>query len=134
MEENEFKFTYKAPTEDERREIADIRKQYLVGEKKKETKLERLRKLDNYVKNFSVIISLVIGVVGILIFGTGLTMILLNWSIPFGAIVCALGLIVAIFAYPVYIKTLNHNKKKYGEEIIRLSEELLNENDKNTAE
>ena len=132
MEENEFRFNYKAPTEEERREIEDIRRQYLENEKKEETKIERLKRLNNYVNNFSTIISLIIGIVSVLIFGTGLSMILLNWTIPFGAIVCAIGLIVGIFAYPVYVKTLNYNKKKYREEIIRLSEELLNE--QNTAE
>lgn len=134
MEENEFKFTYKAPTEDERREIADIRRQYTVGKNKEETKLDRLRKLDNYVNSFSVIVGLVIGVFGTLIFGTGLSAILLNWSFALGIVLCILGFAVAICAYPAYAKTLNYNKKKYGEEILRLSEELLNENNEDTVE
>ncbi|MBQ7352714.1 MAG: hypothetical protein IJW54_01795 [Clostridia bacterium] len=133
MEKNEFRFTYKAPTEDERREIADIRRQY-TAKGTEETKLDRLRKLDNYVNNFSVIVSLVIGVVGTLIFGTGLSAILLNWSIALGIILCILGFVVAICAYPVYIKTLNYNKNKYGDEILKLSEELLNEKNEDTVE
>ena len=44
MSENKFVYNYSAPTEDERREIEGIRKQY-SGEQVKKDSLSRLREL-----------------------------------------------------------------------------------------
>ena len=46
---NQFNFKYTAPTEEERKEIDSIRRQYAPQEKT-ETKLEKLRRLDGLVK------------------------------------------------------------------------------------
>ena len=124
-----FNFKYTAPTEEERKEIDSIRRQYSPQEQT-ESKMERLRRLDSLVKNTAIIWSLVFGVLGALIFGLGLTMIL-EWSIwLWGIVLMVIGSIPISIAYPVYKFTLNKGKAKYGEEILRLSEELLNENDK----
>lgn len=126
---NQFNFKYTAPTEAERKEIDSIRRQYAPQEKT-ETKLERLRRLDALVKNTAIIWSLCLGVVGCLIFGLGLTMIL-EWDILFwGILLMAVGGVPMAIAYPVYKAVLNQYKKRYGEEILRLSEELLNEYEK----
>ncbi|MBQ3493544.1 MAG: hypothetical protein IJA88_05490 [Clostridia bacterium] len=123
---NQFNFKYTAPTEEERKEIDSIRRQYAPVEKT-ETKIERLRRLDSIVKNTSTIWSLVLGVVGCLIFGLGFTMIL-EWNIwLWGIILCVLGSVPMIIAYPVYNYVLKKYKKEYGDEILKLSEELLNE-------
>ena len=123
---NQFNFTYTAPTEEERKEIALIRKQYQPVEQT-ESKLERLRRLDRAVKNTPVIVSLILGIVGCLIFGTGLTLIL-EWQIWLWSVICmCVGAIPMAIAYPVYLGVLNANKRKYGAEILQLSEELLNE-------
>ena len=121
-----FNYTYTAPTEEERKEIALIRKQYQPVEQT-ESKLERLRRLDRAVKNTPVIVSLILGIVGCLIFGTGLTLIL-EWQIWLWSVICmCVGAIPMAIAYPVYLGVLNANKRKYGAEILQLSEELLNE-------
>ena len=125
MDNKGFEYTYSAPTEAERREIARIRKQYEVKDEK-QIKLERIRKLDSFVQNFSTILALVLGIMGTLIFGLGLSMVLV-WDIfVFGIVVCVIGVCPMIAAYPLYVITLKKNKEKYGEEILRLSEELLN--------
>ena len=124
---NQFNFRYTAPTEEERKEIDSIRRQYAPQEKT-ETKLERLRRLDSLVKNTAVIWSLVFGVIGCLIFGLGLTMVL-EWSILlWGIVLMVIGSVPMAIAYPIYNKLLRKGKAKYGDEILRLSEELLNEN------
>lgn len=124
--DNQFNFKYTAPTEEERREIDSIRRQYIPKEKT-ETKIERLRRLDALVKNTAVIWSLVLGVFGCLIFGLGLTMIL-EWNIYFwGIALMVIGSAPMAVAYPVYKALLQKYKNRYGEEIVRLSEELLNE-------
>ena len=127
MENKQFNYTYKAPTEEERREIESIKRQY-EEPKTEEGKLERLRRLNNYVNGLATALSLVAGVLGILIFGLGLTMVL-EWSLLVGGIaVMIVGIPPMAIAYPLYNKVLKRNKKKYGNEILRLSEELLNEN------
>ena len=126
---NQFNFKYVAPNEKERKEIDSIRRQYAPQEKT-ETKLERLRRLDSLVKNTATIWSLVLGVVGTLVFGLGLTMIL-EWNIwLWGIVLMGAGSILVAIAYPVYRLTLNKGKAKYGDEILRLSEELLNESER----
>ena len=124
----QFNFKYTAPSQEERKEIDSIRRQYCPSEQK-ESKLERLRRLDALVKNSAVIWSLVLGILGLLTFGLGLTMIL-EWNIwLWGIVLMGAGSILVAIAYPVYKLTLNKGKAKYGDEILRLSEELLNESE-----
>lgn len=125
MNKNEFEYSYVAPTEAERREIEKIKRQY-EGKTEKEIKLERIRRLDSFVQNFSMTLSLIVGVMGTLIFGLGLSMILV-WSITvFGIIVCIVGAVPVAAAYPIFLVTMKRNKEKYGEEILKLSDEILN--------
>lgn len=126
MENKEFNYNYVAPTDEERKEIDSIRKQYLPQEKV-ENKLERLRRLDAMVRNSAVIVSLVLGVVGCLCFGLGLTFVLEWKRTLLGVILAAIGCVPMGLAYPVYAFVLKRNKKKYGAEILRLSEEILKE-------
>lgn len=122
----EFNYTYKALSDSERREIESIRNQY-EPPKTVEGKLQRLRRLNSYVNNSATIISLVLGICGTLIFGTGLALVL-EWGLMLlGIIVAIISLPLIIIAYPIYKIVLKRNKKKYGPEILRLSEELLNE-------
>lgn len=122
---DKFTYDYSAPTNDERREIEDIRRRY-GGEKIKDDKLAKLRNLDKKVKNLPTAVSLSLGVGGTLIFGLGLAMVL-EWEILlFGVIVMLIGCVPAAFASAAYNILLEKNKRKYGEEILLLSEELLN--------
>jgi hypothetical protein len=130
---NKFSYSYSAPTEEERREIASIRKDYLVHQQG-DSKLERLRKLDKKVKTSPVILAVCLGVAGILVFGLGISLCL-EWGIfIWGILLAAVGCVPMVFAYPAYKWLLAKNKAKYGEEIIKLSEELLNEDKQNTKE
>ena len=125
-EENKFEYTYAAPTEKERREVENLRKQYLP-EGKKTDKLTRLRKLDESVKTPPKAAALTLGIVGTLIFGLGLTMIL-EWSlIVWGAIVAMGGILPLALAYPLYKWLFKKLQDKHREEILKLSEEILNE-------
>ena len=140
MNGNKFDFKYSAPTEEERKEIDSIRRQYSPREQT-ETKIERLRRLDALVKNTAIIWSLVLGVLGILILGFGMSLAMSELSeilgaykdkaLLIGAIIGIIGLIPTCLAYPIYLITLKKGKKRYGDEILKLSEELLNENNKN---
>ena len=122
-----FEYKYEAPTIEERKEIDSIRRAYLPKEQRMSS-IDRLRYLDNKVKIAPKIWGLSLGVIGCLLFGTGLTFFL-EWTnlwylgIPFGII----GIIPIAMAYPVYIKLLKKMKDKYGPEIIALSNQLLKE-------
>ncbi len=125
MSNDKFQYTYSAPTEEERKEIASIRKQYAPAAE--ETPLERLRKLNRKVKTLPLAVALGLGIGGVLLFGVGLTMVL-EWALPvYGVAVAALGAIPTGLAYPVHQALLRRGKKKYGAEILQLSEKILGE-------
>lgn len=131
-EKKEFSYTYKAPTKLERREIEAIQKQYLP--KVEETKLERLKRLDSKVQNTALIIALVVGIGGMLIFGLGLTFCLEWGNFIVGVIIAVVGGICAGISYPISRIVLKKQKEKYGDEILMISKELLNEDTNETQE
>lgn len=127
MKDN-FNYDYTAPTKEEKREIEDIRRRY-QAQPAGMSKMERLRMLDKKVKKAPTVISLVLGIVGTLIFGLGLTMVL-EWQIPlWGIVVMLFGCVPIVAAYFAYNYLLTKNKNKYGAEILRLSDELLDGNE-----
>ena len=127
-DKNDFEITYSAPTKEERKEIESIRNGYITPNNASK-KLAYLRKMNNIVQNVPTAVSLAVGIIGLLIFGLGFAMIL-EWNLLIaGVVVSAVGLIPILLAYPIYNKSLNYLKNKYSEEIIRISDELLNEHD-----
>ena len=130
MNDNDkFHYTYSAPTEEERKEIKRLRSQYLPAPQ--EGALTRLKRLDKKARTIPTAISLTLGVVGTLIFGLGLSLILEFAQLLFGTLISVVGLVPLLVAYPVYNAVKAKCKKKYGEEILSLSETLLNESNAN---
>lgn len=123
---DKFTYSYSAPTASERLEIEDIRRRY--SEKtEREDALTHLKNLDKKVKRFPFVFAMVLGIAGCLIFGLGLAMVL-EWKLIIGgAAVSVIGAAIMAVNYPIYKAILNRNKRKYGEEIVKLSNELLNE-------
>lgn len=127
----EFSYSYKPLDQDVRKEVLSIKEQY-SGQKKALSKVERLRKLDAKVKNPALIWSLVLGIVGILMFGVGMTIGLEmdrlgNTRYILASIIGALSIIPMGISYPLYKKILEKKKQKYKDEIIKLSDEILAE-------
>ena len=122
-----FEYKYEAPTIEERKEIDSIRRQYMPQDKSM-TKIERLRSLDRKVKSIPQAISISIGVIGLLTFGLSMTFFL-EWvnywyvGIPFSVV----GTIMMLINYPLYNRISEKLKEKYGEEIVKLSNEILEE-------
>ncbi|MBQ8792136.1 MAG: hypothetical protein IJZ62_00755 [Clostridia bacterium] len=122
---NDFEFKYKAPSQNERKEIESIRNSYMP-KSKEEQDMETLRSLDWKVKNIPMILSISIGVIGVLILGVGLTMCL-EWNLLiWGIVVGIVSLPPIIIAYPLYIRLSKKMRDKYGKQIIELSDKLLN--------
>ena len=131
MDNNQrYEYTYTAPTESERKTTEEIRSRYQPKEKT-ETSFERLKKLDGKVRSIPMIIALTLGIVGTLIFGGGMAIVLeklCKHYLFIGVALSAVGLVPISFAYPAYCKAAKKCKDKYGEEILKLSDEILNEN------
>ena len=124
-----FTYTYSVPTASERREIEDIRRQYSAPQEP-QSALARLKELDARVKRAPAALALTLGVCGLLVFGLGITMVL-EWAMSAGGIaVAAVGALMMAAAYPIYNTVLKRLKKKYAPEILKLSDELLNVNEK----
>lgn len=127
MENNEnFSFTYSA---EQQKEIEAIRKKYLPQE---EDKMEQLRRLHAIPTQKAQAASLIVGVVGALIMGTGMSLAMTDIAAAFGSLAMVIGIAVGIvgmvlvaLAYPLYNRILKKQRKKIAPEILRLSDMLL---------
>lgn len=124
--DKKFEFSYSAPTEDEREEVERIRARY-TERGGREKKLARLRALDKKVNLAATGVSITLGIFGILIFGGGMALTLSYGQYVWGIALSAIGILPMATAYPAFVFMLRRGKKKYGDEILRLSEEILNE-------
>ena len=126
MENNAFEYTYSAQ---QRREVEAIRKKYLP---KEEDKMEQLRRLHSIPTQKAQAASITMGIIGILILGTGMSLcltelggILGDFNMVLGIPVGLAGMIMVAYAYPSYNRTLRKEREKIAPEILRLTEELL---------
>lgn len=128
MGDNKFEYKYTAPTQEERLEIEDIRRNYIPKDEKN-TQLVILRKMDRKVQNLPTLIGLCIGITFCLVFGLGLTMCL-EWDLIVGGIFVMFIGLVPMFLNPMIVsRATTYLKDKYKEDILRISDELLNKKD-----
>ena len=130
-EKNGFTYTYSAK---EQAELKRIREKY-TAPTEAEDKMTRLRRLDASVTSAAKTVSLIIGVVGALILGLGLSFCMTELADLLGAysdmamiIGIAVGVIggaIASLAYPIYNAMVKSRRKKLAPEIIRLADELI---------
>ena len=126
-----FSFTYSA---EEQEELRRIREKYLT-ENEAEDKMARLRRLDASVSAKAQTVAIIIGVVGILILGFGMSLAMSELSEILGAnkdMAMLIGIIVGVFggvlaslAYPIYNLIVKIERKKLAPEILRLTDELM---------
>jgi ABC-type antimicrobial peptide transport system permease subunit len=127
--QEEFRYTYSAADQEE---IKRIRKKY-VAEEAREDKMMQLRKLDAGVTSKATMVSLIVGIVGILIMGTGMSILMTDigkalgsqMSMIIGVLVGVIGMALACLAYPAYHRTLKAERDKVAPEILRLTDELM---------
>lgn len=116
-----FEYTYSAAMQEE---VKKIREKY-ISAPKEEDKLETLRRLDASVTKKGTILSLIFGILGTLIFGTGMCCCLV-WNLFFvGVIVGLIGLVGVSLAYPAYSYVTKKEREKIAPQILRLTEELM---------
>lgn len=113
--------------------ITKVRDSYIPQE---HTKLDELKELDKKVKLPATVLAYVLGSVAALILGVGMclamkvigTALLSSTALmTVGVIVGCVGIALCIANYYIFKVMLNSRKKKYGEQIIALSNELLNQ-------
>lgn len=129
---NKFNYTYSAK---EQEELKKIRQRYTAPEKKEIDKMEQLRRLDASVTKKGTIASLVLGVVGALIMGTGMSLImtefgkilgsLSNFAMPIGIVLGVVGMVLVALAYPIYNRITKKERERIAPEIIKLTDELM---------
>lgn len=115
-----FEYSYSAKQQEE---IASIRKKYIV----EEDKMETLRKLDKSVEQGGTIISIILGVVGTLIMGGGMSLCLVwtDYYMILGIILGVIGIVLIAMAYPVYQIIVKKRREKIAPQILALIEELM---------
>lgn len=118
--QNGFHYTYSAK---EQAEIRRIRSKYVPRE---ENKMEQLRRLDASATQKATMCAMIVGVIGALILGTGMSCCMV-WTdallIP-GIVVGVTGMAVVAAAYPLYNRTLKKERERIAPEILRLTDEL----------
>ena len=130
-EQDGFAYTYSAK---EQAEIRRIRDKY-TKLTEAEDKMARLRRLDAGVTELAQAVSLILGVVGALMLGFGMSLCMSELAAMLGmqhTAAMVLGIIIGLFgaalaglAYPVYRAIIKARRKKIAPEIIRLTDELM---------
>ena len=108
-----------------------IRTQYM---EKTPSELDALRELDVKVKRPANVFAYTFGSISAIIMGAGMSLVMtdigatigITSALVPGIAIGALGLGMALLTYPMYKGILNSRKKKYGAEILSLSDKILN--------
>ena len=108
-----------------------IRTQYM---EKESTELDALRELDAKVKRPANVFGYTFGSISAVIMGAGMSLVMTEIGatvgiasalIP-GIVIGVVGIGMTLLTYPLYKKILNSRKNKYGAEIIKLSDKIMN--------
>lgn len=109
-----------------------IRTQYM---EKTPSELDALRELDSKVKRPANVFAYTFGSISAIVMGAGMSLVMTDIGATIGiasALVPGIaigvaGLGMALLTYPIYKGILNARKKKYGDEILKLSEKIMNQ-------
>ena len=101
---------------------------------KEHTQLDALRELDAKVKRPANVFAYVFGSISAIIMGSGMSLVMTdigssigveNSMVP-GIIIGIVGMLMAIINYPIHKSILTSRKKKYADQIMKLSEKIMN--------
>ena len=112
--------------------VQKIRTQYT---ERVHSRLDALRELDAKVKRPANVFACIFGSLGAIVMGGGMSLVmtdlgstlgLAHTMLP-GVVIGVAGMLMAIAAYPLYKGILGRRKKKYAPEILKLSEQIMND-------
>ena len=116
----------------EQQMAAKIREHYT---EKRITDLDTLRELDAKVKRPANVFAYGFGGISAIIMGAGMSLIMTDIAeiiglavdpmLP-GIVIGIVGMVMALLNYPIYKGILGSRKKKYGAEILKLSDKIMN--------
>ena len=110
--------------------VRQIRSQYT---EKEYTQLDELKRLDRKVRKPANVFAYAFGTVSAIVMGAGMSLVMTDIGsqlgmretmIP-GVTIGVVGLIMALLNYPVYRKILASRKRKYADQILVLSDQLM---------
>lgn len=110
--------------------VQKIRTQYT---EKEHTQLDALRELDAKVKRPANVFAYVFGSISAIIMGSGMSLVMTdigssigveNSMVP-GIIIGIVGMLMAIINYPIHKSILTSRKKKYADQIMKLSDKIM---------
>ena len=112
----------------EAKKIERIRERYTEREV---SKLDELQALNKRVERPAQVFAYTFGTAGALVMGTGMSLAMkvigasLSYAMPLGVAIGVIGLCAVTGNYFLYKKLLNKRKKKYREQILAMTDELL---------
>ena len=110
--------------------VQKIRTQYT---EKEHTNLDALRELDAKVKRPANVFAYIFGTISAIIMGCGMSLVMTDIGstigmtdtmVP-GIIIGIVGMLMAIINYPIYKGILGSRRKKYADQIMKLSDKLM---------
>lgn len=111
--------------------VQKIRTQYT---EKEHTQLDALKELDTKVKRPANIFAYIFGALSAIVMGSGMSLVMTDISttlgienpMVLGIIIGIIGMVMAIINYPMHKGILTYRKKKYADQILKLSEKIIN--------
>lgn len=112
--------------------VQKIRTQYT---EKEHTRLDALKELDAKVKRPANVFACIFGGLGAIVMGSGMSLVMsdvgssLGMAEPMipGIVIGVAGMLMAIVNYPIYKHILTSRRKKYAAQIMKLSDEIMND-------
>ncbi len=129
MKNEEFVCRYSAARNEEAKRI---REKYMPREK---STLEQLKELDARVRRPASVFAYVYGSLSAIVMGAGMSLVMTDIAeiigmrgepMIFGIAIGVAGMALALLTYPIYKGILKARKRKYGAQVLELSEQITN--------
>lgn len=110
--------------------VQKIRTQYM---EKENTGLDELKALDSKVKRPANVFAYAFGSLGAIVMGSGMSLIMtdigetlgMESTMTPGVIIGIAGMLMVIANYPIYKSLLSARRRKYADQIMKLSEKIM---------
>ena len=113
-------FTYSAK---EAEEAKKIRKSFVTGEL---SDIDRLRDIEKQANKNAIIPAITLGVLSALVFGTGLSLVLLSIGLfALGVVIGVIGIIGMSSSYLLYTRRLKTERAKYEDEVKTIADRII---------
>ena len=107
---------------EEQKELNAIRAKYMPKGSKPLTNLDKAKAIDAKVEDKGMITGLIVGIIGALIMGLGMSFVMVWDILALGIPIGLVGLAGVAGAYPLYQRVIQKERIKAADEIMKLSE------------